>query len=88
MKNCECIGWVILGPQDRGEHHHVNCPKYGTEKFPMLMYYEEAVNAWIPAPNLVENIIEADQLESGEDVELRFKRVDFTDAELAALPDD
>lgn len=59
-----------------------------SEKKPRLFYYEEAISALTLAPDLVENIIEADQLRDGESVEITFKRIDMTDEELGALPED
>lgn len=87
---CECASMVGYGPESWGKHHHVNCPLYQTEKHPYLFYYEEACDAWVPVPEKVDGelICTADQLENGEDMELRFKRVDMTDAELATLPEE
>jgi hypothetical protein len=56
-------------------------------KKPRLFYYEEAQDAWCPAPDLTENMISTDNLAEGETMELRFKRVDMTDAEMQALPE-
>lgn len=87
MKEC-CAGFAITTLKDVGEHHHVNCPNYKTEKFTYLMYYEEAIDAWTFAPKAVENLIDVDnQLEVGEEMELRFKRVEMTDEEYDALPE-
>lgn len=85
---CECNNFAGYGPESYGQHHHIRCPKYFTEKHPYLMYYEESIGAWTPAPKEVENIIDVGNLEDGEDMELQFKRVDFTDAEFAAMPVD
>lgn len=84
---CECMTWAGYGPESWGKHHHINCPKHKTEKFPYLFYYEEAESAWIPVPEKVENMISAeDQLEDGEKIEIEFKRVDMTDEEIVNLP--
>lgn len=84
---CECKAWAGYGPDSFGRHHHANCPKYHTEKFPYLLYYEEAIDAWTFAPGKVENMIAvADQLDDGGDMELMFKRKDMTDAEYDATP--
>lgn len=57
-------------------------------KKPRLLYYEEGENAWIPAPDHVENLIDvAESMTDGEVVELRFKRFDMTDEEFDSLPE-
>ena len=68
-----------------GKHHHKQCPKYKTEKFPYLLYYEEAINAWTFAPDRVKNLVD---LEEGDDMEIQFKCKKFTDAEIDAVPED
>jgi hypothetical protein len=84
---CDCRDMTIVTLSDVGEHHHRMCPKYRTEKFPHLFYYEDAVNSWIPAPDKIENIIATDdQLEDGETIDLQFKRIDMTDEEMDSLP--
>ena len=87
MELCECMNWVRVEPEDWGDHHHVRCPKYATEKIPRLTYYEEAVDHWLLAPRHVAGIIKADQPEEGEIVSIDFKRVDMTEKEVADLPD-
>lgn len=84
---CECIDWCRITPADGGPHHHSRCPKYATEKFPALVYWEPACDAWIPAPDRVEGIIEAGNLAAGDTEEVRFRRADLTDKELAELPE-
>lgn len=61
-----------------------------SDKKPRLFYFEDAVDAWCPADNLdVENIISIDSFYKEEEIiEIQFKRIDMTDAELAALPED
>ena len=85
---CVCHDWTTkLRPVI--QNHHPQCEKYHTEKFPYLFYYEEAENAWVPAPDSIEGIISVeDQLEMGEDMEIQFKRVDLTDEEFDKLPSD
>lgn len=59
-----------------------------SEKKARLFYYEEAENAWCPAHNLsLENVIDDNMLAADEEVKIRFKRVDMTDAEFDALPE-
>lgn len=86
---CDCMNMAGYGPDSWGKHHHVNCPKYSAEKHPYLFYYEEAVDAYVPVPDKVDGelICTPDQLEEGETMEITFKRVDYTDAEIAALPE-
>ena len=55
---------------------------------PRLFYYEEACDAWIPAPDKIENLLSLDCLENGEMVAIRFQRVDMTDEEYNNLPED
>lgn len=58
------------------------------EKKPRLFYYEEAVGAYIPAPDLVELILDVSSFyKDGEIIEVEFKRVDMTDEEFANLPE-
>lgn len=56
-------------------------------KKPRLFYYEEAYDAWIPAPDMVAAIIDTDSHfgEDGETFDLTFKRVDMTDEEFDNL---
>lgn len=58
-------------------------------KKPRLFYYAEGVDAWIPVPDLVEGelVCTADEMEDGEQMEMRFKRIDMTDEEFACLPE-
>lgn len=57
-------------------------------KKPRLFYYEDAIDAWTLAPDMVENIIDLDSfLEDGEIIEIQFKRQDMTDDEINALPE-
>lgn len=53
-----------------------------------LFYYEDAVEAWVPAPESLGGVISIDNLDEGEDTEIRFKRFDMTDAEFKAIPED
>lgn len=87
---CECMTMARTGPHDTGLHHHKKCPKYETEKFPYLFYYEEAVDGWVPVPEKVEGelICIPEQLNEGETVDLQFKRIDMTDQEFDAMPED
>lgn len=88
---CECISWARIPDLPHGNHHHARCQKYQTEKFPYLMYYEEAIDAWTFAPVELGNIIDAEShFCAGDDeiVRISFKRADLTDAEVAALPEE
>lgn len=77
---CDCLA-------ESGKHHHEDCPKYATEKFPYLLYYEDTVDGWVITPEYLENIVVTDQLDVGEEQEIRFKRVDMTDKEHDELPE-
>lgn len=61
-----------------------------SDKKPRLFYWEEGVGAWVPAPDAVEHIVSLDSFFGADDdeIEIRFKRFDMTDAELDALPED
>lgn len=87
--DCECSSWARCEPIDlnnMGDHHH-RCVKYETEKIPRLFYWEEAEDAWVPAPDKVENIIDASNLDVGDDIEIRFRVFEFTGAEMNQLPE-
>lgn len=60
-----------------------------SEKKPRLVYYEEGESCWCPAPEKVENILDATSNFSsdGEVIEISFKRVDMTDEDWANLPE-
>lgn len=59
-------------------------------KKPRLFYWEEGVDAWCPViRDEVEGIVSVDSFtESGETMEIRFKRIDMTDEEFAAIPEE
>jgi hypothetical protein len=53
-----------------------------------LFYYEEAVSAWIPAPEKISDIIDKDSHDDvGEKFELEFKIVEMTEDEYNNLPE-
>jgi len=82
-----CISMAVTGPESFGQHHNKRCPKYKTERFPYLFYYEESENCWIPVPDEINNIIDVSQaLDEDEKIEIQFRRSDFTDAEFDSLP--
>ena len=85
--SCECLtNMAGYGPHSYGDHHHKECPKYRTELFPYLFYYEDAINSLIPAPDRIENIISVnDQLDKDEHLEIIFQRIDMTDKEFDSL---
>lgn len=43
----------------------------------MLWYYEEAVNAWLPVPERLEDVVNVDNLENLDIVTIQFKREDM-----------
>ena len=87
---CDCLARMAgYYPESFGEHHHKECPKYKTEKFPQLFYEEDGLNAWVPAPDRIDNIlVVADQFDEGEVIKIAFKRFDMTDEEMDSLPED
>lgn len=86
--HCECLTWTAYNPEKMGLRHHYNCTKYHTEKIPHLMYYCEAVNAWVPVGKDSDTIIGVDDISDGDRVEIQFWRKDMTDAEFKAIPED
>ena len=67
------------------------CDSGDMPKKPRLFYYEEAENAWLPAVLAIEeNFAEAElsMLDDGEEREIKIKRIDMTDAEYGAMPED
>ncbi len=86
---CDCLKTMAgYYPESFGEHHHKQCPKYKTEKFPHLFYEEDGLNAWVPAPDLIDNILVVeDQFVEGETIKITFKRFDMTDEEIDSLPE-
>lgn len=87
---CDCSKMHFCDPETWGIHHHMSCPLYKTEKHPYLFYYEDGVDRWVLVPKRVDGelICTADDLDDDEEIELRFKRVDMTDAEFDALPEE
>lgn len=88
---CSTLTYALdsdLATIEHGRHHHC-CPLYKTEMHPRLFYYEEACESWIPVPEKVEGelICTGDQLDDGEVMELRFKRIDMTDEQFYNLPE-
>lgn len=57
-------------------------------KKPRLFYYEEGVNAFVPVPDKVENIVDVNMLCDKEETEITFKRFNMTDEEMENLPED
>ncbi len=78
----------MVNPDDRGKNHHKRCEGYKAEKFPYLFYYEDAVDAWVPAPDEIAMIISTTSLDDKEKISIEFKRIDLTDEEYAAIPED
>ena len=81
---CECSNWAGYGEDSWGKHHHINCPKLETEKHKYIFYYEEAENCWAPAPDKIDELID---LSVGDECEIEFRCVEFTDKEIAELPE-
>lgn len=53
-----------------------------------LFYWEEACNAFVPAPEKVENIIAIENLDDNEMKLIEFKCFEMTDEEMDKLPVD
>lgn len=87
---CECLTTMTTTTlHDLGEHHHRMCPKYRTEKFARLFYYEDAVNSWVPVSDKIAEMISVtDQMENGDIIEIQFKRFDMTDEAFDSLPEE
>lgn len=54
---------------------------------PRLFYWEEAYDAWVPAPERIEHIIDTESHfgEDGETVDITFKRVDMTNEDFEKI---
>jgi len=87
MKKC-CADFCITKPGDRGNHHHKMCDGYRQEKNPYLFYLDEGLDAWVPVTSEIDGIICASNIDDGERVEIHFKRIDMTDEEFDAMPED
>lgn len=69
--------------------HKHGCPVREGIKFPILFYYEEGLNTYIPAPETISEMISVeDTLYVNEPYEIEFKRFDMTDEEFDTLPVD
>lgn len=86
MAHCDCIYWCRTTPMNIDEHHHPDCPKYQTENFPRLFYWDECMDAWVLAPDLITAIVGDDTQE--QHFSIKFKWHDMTDQEVADLPQD
>lgn len=85
---CDCRNFALTSISDLGQHHHIKCPEYGTEKFTYLFYYSDGFDAYIPASETTENVIDVMDFDVGEEREIKFKRVDMTDKEYDEMPDE
>lgn len=86
MAECNCLNEKIIPnvTTPMGSKHNKGCPLLKS----YLFYYEDAVSAWVPAPENVIAIIDTDNLDEGEESEIRFKRFDMTDEEYRNIPVD
>lgn len=87
---CECVGWARAEAVDLSlaHRHHSRCPKFATEKRPYNFYYDEGIGCWVPISCLIiEEIMSPETIGNGEEIEIRFKRMDMTDKEVSELPD-
>ena len=83
VMSCNCL---IKTPD--AKYHKHGCPIRAGIKFPVLFYYEDAVDSFIPAPDRVDEILCEDLFSrNGEEIEIRFKRHDLTDQEMDDLPE-
>ena len=58
-------------------------------KRPRLFYYEEGVDAWCPVPDRLDGIIDLGLfMMNGEEINIRFRRIDMTDPEFNSLPEE
>ena len=82
----------LLSPAAGNAQRRIDmCDSGEAEKKPRLFYWEEAEDAWLPASLAIEdNFAEAEMsmLTDGEEKEIKIKRVDMTDAEYEAMPED
>ena len=52
-----------------------------------LFYWEEAVDSFIPVPDQTENMVSIDNFEPGDEIQIRFKCMEMTEAEFKNLPE-
>ncbi len=58
-----------------------------SEKKKRLFYYEEAVGAWVPAPEKLDGIVSIDNfMDEEEETEIKFRIFIMTDKEMEDLP--
>lgn len=88
-KMMESILTVLKDSFAQSESSYILPPADANGKRPRLFYWEEAEDCWCPAETLkVEDIIGVDLfMGDGQTEEVRFKRMDMTDAEFAAIPE-
>lgn len=59
-----------------------------SEKRPRLFYWEDAEDCWCPVADLtVADIVSVDFIAPGGEITIRFRRIDMTDDEFAAIPE-
>lgn len=56
-------------------------------KKPRLFEYSEGEDCWLPASESAADIVSLDELLDGEEVSVRFKRIDMTDDEFNSMPE-
>ncbi len=70
------------------QHGFVRFHGKNEQKFARLLYYKPAIDAWCPSPDDLSGIIQVDDMVDGEWITVQFKRLDMTDAEYAAIPEE
>lgn len=83
---CECSSKRLMFGFDtpKGSKHHNECPLLQS----YLFYWEDAVNAWVPAPDDLASIIGTENIDPGEISEIRFCHFRMTEKEYSELPID
>lgn len=83
--SCECLGSMAgYGPESFGLHHHKNCTGYEQQKHWVLFYYDEGLDAWTLPTDLDCMVGES---YNGDEVEIRFKYIEYTDKEIDEMPE-
>lgn len=83
---CTCTGKVLIQGENapKASAHLYDCPLLKKH----LFYYEEAVDAWVPAPDRIDEILSLEQFDGDEKIEIEFRAVLMSDEELNNLPED
>lgn len=87
--SCECLSTMCgVIPQDFGQHHHVKCPLYTTEKNWHVFVRADETMPWQGVVDTEEGVIKLDTSDFNEDevYGIQLMRLSLTDKEYSELP--